>query len=408
MKKGSSVVIIGTDNVRAKTPHLIGRIGIIYEAPVHPATWYKVEVNDEILTFRPSALRTYNGNETHVSAAYLDTYQKELLKEKQIKNDKVNRAKTGLRYNNSTKKEKKGYQRKINNSLLSTLNQRQWINTEVRDSQGMLCRVSNVLENGDVIVTSSIDGAEKLINSNQLTIMRSMSDDDSDNEGNETESADDESIDDIFPSGKRSRKISTIIHRKRNISQEKYRRSLLPSASDIDLVQNIMKTIMSPEFEKEAVHEFMTACCQTCFSDKWSGARFCWNENCITSPIYWKRTGCRGNDSITTNDKRPTKFIESLQENMEINNIISIPVTSFDPINVEIAQTPNAIPNVVTIECYRPINNSDHFIHSYHSKARSDSNVTDAECFSTSFSPLPKCDDYSEDEIDKVDNSIAL
>ena len=60
MRKGSSVVIIGmlqfnviicyhiiniiyyiigTDNVRARTPHLIGHIGIVKEAPVHPATW---------------------------------------------------------------------------------------------------------------------------------------------------------------------------------------------------------------------------------------------------------------------------------------------------------------------------------------------------------------------------------
>lgn len=30
---------IGTDNVKARTPHLIGRIGIVKEAPVHPATW---------------------------------------------------------------------------------------------------------------------------------------------------------------------------------------------------------------------------------------------------------------------------------------------------------------------------------------------------------------------------------
>lgn len=358
---------------------------------------YKVEVNDEILTFRPSALRSYNGNETYVSSAYLDTYQQELSKEKEIKAEKVIRAKTGLRYN-SIKKERKKYQRKTNNASLSTLSQCQWLNTEVRDSQGLLGRVSNVLENGQVIVISSTDGAEKIINPNQLAIMRSKSEDDSDND-NETESADDnESIDDLFPTttyGKRSRKISTIIHRKRNISQEKYRRSLLPiSATDIDLVQNIMKTIMSPEFEKEAINEFMTGCCQTCFAEKWNGAKFCWNENCITSPIYWKRTGGRSMDSMD-NDKRPMEFIESLQENMEISNIISIPEASCGQIKVEMAQTPKTIPNKITIECYRPMNNNDNFINSYHSgKARSDSNVTDLESFSPSFSPLPKCDDY--------------
>ena len=365
---------------------------------------YKIEVNDEILTFRPSALRQYHGSETYVSSAYLDTYQQELTKEKEIKVEKVNRAKTGLRYT-PVKKERKKYQRKINNSSLSSLNHSQWINTEVRDSQGFLCRVSNVLENGQVIVTSLTDGAEKIVFPTQLTTMRSTSDDDSNNEVDETESTDDESTDELLPTtsfGKRSRKISTMIHRKRNISQEKYRRSLLPiSASDIDLVQNIMKTIMSPEFEKEAIHEFMSGCCQTCFSEKWNGGKFCWNENCIASPIYWKRIGSRANDETPMN----MKLIDSLEENMD-NNIISIPEASFD----RIAQTPKTIvSNVVSIECYRPMNQNGHHTQpDFRCKARSDSNVTDVESFSPSFSPLMKCDDYSEDEIDKVDNPLVL
>jgi hypothetical protein len=57
MKKGCSVTILRTENVLQRAPHLVGREGIVKEAPVHPATWFKVEFPDKsVFTFRPSAL----------------------------------------------------------------------------------------------------------------------------------------------------------------------------------------------------------------------------------------------------------------------------------------------------------------------------------------------------------------
>jgi len=413
MRKGSSVVIIGTDNVRARTPHLIGRIGLVKEAPVHPATWYKIEVNGEILTFRPSALRAYNGNETQVSSAYLENYEKEMLKEKEIKVEKVLRGKSTPRYS-SIRKERKPRKNKIpRGACLSVLPQDQWMHTEVRGCQGhvvgILGKVSNVFESGQVIITSATDGSDIQCDPSQLVVMRSDDFDD-----DTTQSADDnESIDEIFPTtnfGKRSRKISTIIHRKRNDLQAKYRKVIPVSASDIDLVQNIMKTIMSPEFEKEAIHEFMSSCCQTCYSEKWDGAKFCWNENCMSSPIYYKRTGAKGPSSEPVRDMmKPLRIIDTLKtandENIAFNdNIIIVPDMLSNLEKIASSQSPIATIPSVPVEVYRPMSNSDAFycssfsdLRDRSSKARSDSNVTDVE----NFSPLTKGDDYySEDEVE--------
>mmetsp|Transcript_16401 Transcript_16401/g.22604 ORF Transcript_16401/g.22604 Transcript_16401/m.22604 type:complete len:851 (-) Transcript_16401:485-3037(-) len=58
LKVGTKVTIVGTDNVQQRVPKLEGCIGEIKEAPVHPATWFKVQFPDgSVVTFRPSALR---------------------------------------------------------------------------------------------------------------------------------------------------------------------------------------------------------------------------------------------------------------------------------------------------------------------------------------------------------------
>eukprot|EP01037_Dinobryon_pediforme_P018853 gene18854-19175_t len=56
LKVGTRVAILGTENVQQRFPHLEGCIGVIKEAPVHPATWFKVifPPDPTVVTFRPS------------------------------------------------------------------------------------------------------------------------------------------------------------------------------------------------------------------------------------------------------------------------------------------------------------------------------------------------------------------
>jgi len=44
-------------------------------------------------------------------------------------------------------------------------------------------------------------------------------------------------------------------------------------------------------FERQAARVFDESHCDVCSLDKWPGAKFCWNECCPISPIYFKLTG---------------------------------------------------------------------------------------------------------------------
>lgn len=41
LTKGTVVAIHGTDNVQQRVPHLIGKVGVVKEAPVHPGQWQR-------------------------------------------------------------------------------------------------------------------------------------------------------------------------------------------------------------------------------------------------------------------------------------------------------------------------------------------------------------------------------
>jgi hypothetical protein len=69
--------------------------------------------------------------------------------------------------------------------------------------------------------------------------------------------------------------------------------------------------VNNPYMERQVAKAFDDAHCEVCALEKWPGARFCWNESCPVSPVYFKLTGVAvpgpgpedgsgvGNDDVT-------------------------------------------------------------------------------------------------------------
>lgn len=50
--------------------------------------------------------------------------------------------------------------------------------------------------------------------------------------------------------------------------------------------------IPDPALEKELARDFMDSVCSSCLKERWPAAKYCWNESCPASPVYYKLTGC--------------------------------------------------------------------------------------------------------------------
>jgi hypothetical protein len=69
----------------------------------------------------------------------------------------------------------------------------------------------------------------------------------------------------------------------------------------VDWKQQLEATLVTDAlFERQAARMFEESHCEVCGVDRWPGARFCWNESCPISPVYFKLTGTNGKSLDST------------------------------------------------------------------------------------------------------------
>ena len=53
-------------------------------------------------------------------------------------------------------------------------------------------------------------------------------------------------------------------------------------------LNRIQGSMVDPTFERNVSRDVRTNYCHSCFMEMWSGSKYCWNELCSASPVYWK------------------------------------------------------------------------------------------------------------------------
>lgn len=56
----------------------------------------------------------------------------------------------------------------------------------------------------------------------------------------------------------------------------------------------VVGSLIDPVVEAKTATMFIDSICSSCRSEMWPGAKFCWNQECFSSPIYWQLPGARG------------------------------------------------------------------------------------------------------------------
>jgi len=283
LRKGSNVIIVATDSVMQRFPHLVGQRGVVKDAPVHPVTWYKISFADgQVLTFRPSALQTIDANGVPIGPRKRPVSQLH-------DTSSVNSSSSGKRSLHFYDDE---YDRQCGKHAkqLNYLEAESWIGKQVRILHGRMAgAIARVIGTGNGWVQLVSEGGELAKRAHELTLdldetLYSYSE----SLGKENDSiclGDSKSFVEALPGQRVSRS-------GRVLTGPSWASSTARTAQ-IDHNTHNVSSYYCYGGNRRA-NKNCVSYCTICSMEKWEGSQFCLNEACAASPVYWKLPGSSG------------------------------------------------------------------------------------------------------------------
>lgn len=326
IQKGQRVVIFANDTVMNRSPQLVGQIGTVVAVPVHPVTWFKVEFDDKsVHTFRPSALKAIPFGATEPS----DTITNLVAAAKHSATNYVN-------YREVNQRETKSHHSSTSHSHSTPTQTNSTAKEHITKGH-----------NDNVHSISKPHLKSKINSRHGLDLLWSAPPD-------------------VYLDAKM---VDSYIQSKKLDIQKK--QSNVISTPGRGSAEKIVSIYNHPEFPNECIKELIDTVCSSCYGKKWHGGKFCWNEACVKSPIYWKLKGASGTHPSPSLSSSSSSKIRS-----EIGVITSPPPSFKDymsAVQAKGALLPSNIDKIILTQ--------ENFCHQY-DKSRTSSNLTDCETIS--------------------------